>query len=291
MIIPRPLPRVIPRPSPAWAAAIFGPRIDPDAQAYIAAITAAGADLGLLNDEAITKKAISDSIIERKDLGIWELERRTYLPIWGVAAANAICQRSLESGEFVNSPTMAAGHVAFDGSTQFFDTKFNVASGGLTNASACNGCLWWDIGTNHQSGIFTAAGTTLLHNYTITPSVRSEICGSSRRYDTEVSASSDREGIFSANRRSGVTRHRIMRDSGISESDDFTADAAGVMPNGDFYWGARNRLDTSSVDQHGPQKMGIMWHALGLPDDLDEAFATNLKTLWKTCTDLTFPAP
>ena len=30
MIIPRPLPRVIPRPAPAWVAAISGPSLDPD---------------------------------------------------------------------------------------------------------------------------------------------------------------------------------------------------------------------------------------------------------------------
>ena len=41
MIIPCPLPRVIPRPAPAWVAAISGPSLDPDAAAYIAAVEAA----------------------------------------------------------------------------------------------------------------------------------------------------------------------------------------------------------------------------------------------------------
>ena len=34
MIIPCPLPRAIPRPAPAWATAISGPRLDPDAAAW-----------------------------------------------------------------------------------------------------------------------------------------------------------------------------------------------------------------------------------------------------------------
>ena len=41
MIIPRPLPRVIPRPAPAWVAAISGPSLDPDAADIVSRIQAA----------------------------------------------------------------------------------------------------------------------------------------------------------------------------------------------------------------------------------------------------------
>ena len=113
-----------------------GPRLDPDARDYIDLITAAGADLGLLNEEAITKKAISDSFIERKDLYIWDDERRTYMPIWGVAAANAICQRSLTSGTFFGGVTHGAGFVQGDGTSGYFVPSGTMGQMGISPGNA-----------------------------------------------------------------------------------------------------------------------------------------------------------
>jgi hypothetical protein len=236
------------------------------------------------------QSAIAAFVTAGKADGWYNYLSRFYFPIWANEAANAIDLVTRASGSFpVGGVTHSSGYMAGNGTTGYFNTGFNPVTGGLTTGSAWLGSLSWSNSSNFQNGAYTTGGTTLLLYGTSGPTIRSEICGSTRRYDSSVASNSARDGIFSSNRRSGVTRHRLLRTSGITVSEDFTAADAGTMPNGNFYWLARNRIDTSSVDQSTAGNYGAMWLGNGVADTLDESFCASLKTLWETCTGLTLP--
>jgi hypothetical protein len=261
-----------------------GAALDADAAAYIAAVETAGATVS-----GGQKSAIDTFYKTGKSDGWYSSIKRMYLPIWASAAPNAIDMIALGSGTFNGTVTHAAGYVEGDGTTGYFDTAFNPSTNSITNASAWMGGIFFDSSGNAQAGAFTAAGTTLIIASLAAPSLRSEICGSTRRYDTSVTLSADRDGIFSANRRSGTTRHRVIGSGGVEWSNDFTDTNAGTMPNGNFYFLARNRIDTSSVDQFWTAKHGAMWLGAGVAASGDEAFALALKNLWEGTTGLTLP--
>ena len=82
---------------------IAASRRDADADAYISAIRTAGASV-----TAAQRDYINDFIRAEKIAARWDSIKRLYLPICGVAAANAICLRSLTSGTFVGSVTHTA---------------------------------------------------------------------------------------------------------------------------------------------------------------------------------------
>lgn len=104
---------------------------------YITLLQANGADLGLMNDEVITKQAIEDSMVERKDLGIWDLETWGHFSVWGVAAANAICMKTLQSGEYVNSFVHNNGYsYASAGQEGYFNTFMRPTDAGMTSGSS-----------------------------------------------------------------------------------------------------------------------------------------------------------
>jgi hypothetical protein len=77
----------------------------PDA-AYIAALTAAGATV-----TAPQQAAISTFISDEIAAGRWDGIKRLYFPVWGVAAANAICMKSLTSCTFNGAVTHGAGYI------------------------------------------------------------------------------------------------------------------------------------------------------------------------------------
>jgi hypothetical protein len=105
--------------------------LDPDAVAWIDAVMAAGGVL--FSTESATKKLASDYFAALKTDSAGDLHallRRDYHPVWQVAAANAICAKSLTSGTFVGTVTHGVGFVQGDGSTGYFNT--GVSPNGLS---------------------------------------------------------------------------------------------------------------------------------------------------------------
>ena len=267
-----------------------GPSLDPDAAAYIAAIQAAGADLGLLNEESITKKAISDSIIERKDLGIWDLERRTYLPIWGLPAPNAICMRSLTSGEFVNDVTHGAGFVQGDGTSGYFDTGSSLVAMGLTNVNVGLFCLLTSEHLNN-SQVFIGSGGGGNNNILWRNGgglITYRAIGSAAQ---ETTLSGKVQGVLSGHRT--ATTRRTSRRDGSGRQTALTAglSAAGTLSAGNLLALANNNRDDSGITLGTPSnsRQGAFGATHALTDADDAAFTLNLKTLWETCTGLTLP--
>jgi hypothetical protein len=265
--------------------AFANPRsLDADALAYVNAVKAAG---GTVTGAQTT--AINTFVKAGKTAGWWASLKRMYLPIWAVAAPNAIDMVTKGSGTFVGGVTHASGYVSGNGTTGYFNTGFNPSSGGLTNANAWIGNLWYDLSGNHHTGVYAASGTSLLIFSLASGTLRSEICGSTRRYDEALGSLAACNGIFSANRIGGTLRHRLLRSSGLTVDVDVSSTAEGTIPNGNFYFMARNRIDTASVDQFGIHRNGAYWLGDAPSGDLDESFIASLKTLWETCTGLTLP--
>jgi len=104
-----------------------GISLDSDAAAYIAAVVAAG---GTVSD---TQRTVINTFYKTgKADGWYSSLKRMYLPIWGVAAPNAIDLVTRTSGTFVGGVTHSAGFVQNDGATGYFITDGTVASIGCT---------------------------------------------------------------------------------------------------------------------------------------------------------------
>jgi hypothetical protein len=267
-----------------------GARLDPDAAAYIALITAAGADLGLLNEEAITKKAISDSIIERKDLHIWELERRTYMPIWGIAAANAICMRSLTSGTFVGGVTHGAGFVQGNGTTGYL--KCGVVANSLTATDF--GAFFVTLQGGSSVKPFMGASQSDPPSTRLQVSNWDVILG--HLFDvTNVSGGRltspplfGTTGIHSYGMSATTQRARRRNQAGIDYTNTRTPGSLGILPAHELFFMANNLEGVPS--SFGDARLGSFGITRYLTSAQDEAFTGNLKILFETCTGLSLPA-
>jgi hypothetical protein len=104
--------------------------LDPSAKAYINAVVAAGATVN-----STQRNAINNFYKTGKVAGWYSSLKRNYLPIWGVAAANAIDMIGLTSGTFVGGVTHAAGFVRGNGSTGHFNTGVSLSGAGCLQDS------------------------------------------------------------------------------------------------------------------------------------------------------------
>jgi hypothetical protein len=111
---------------------------DPDAAAYFEAVATAG---GTVSDAQ--KTAIDTFYRTGKSDGWYSSLKRMYLPIWGVAAPNAIDMIELASGTFNGTVTHAAGYVQGDGTTGYLDPG---ASGNLQTLGMGGDNLHYMIG-------------------------------------------------------------------------------------------------------------------------------------------------
>ena len=78
------------------------------------------------------RQLIFSSIKDIVDLGVWNKIHRLYMPIWANAIYNAVCWKSLTSGEFINTVIHGNGYVDGD-RIGYFNTKFIPSENGLTS--------------------------------------------------------------------------------------------------------------------------------------------------------------
>jgi len=134
--------------------------IDADAQSYVDAIIAAGANV---SDTQLSR--ISGFYTAAKEGGYYTSLKRLYLPIWGVVAANAIDMITLASGTFNGGVTHGAGFVQGNGSTGWFDYNTTLGNLSITRENAFIGYLMKTpdtrTGTRAISGAYSGATRTL----------------------------------------------------------------------------------------------------------------------------------
>ena len=258
-------------------------RQDADATAYVSAIRTAGATVTAAQREFINNFVRAEKIAAR-----WNLIKRLYLPIWSVAAANAICMRSLASGTFVGGVTHGAGFVQGNGTTGYFDSGISMPSVGASNASAS---IWSIVplrvtGVNNIDGQAPSGASierlslgiaTSNFSFYALPSSASSVSGSTAFLNP---------GILIGSTNSTSSRFVKYKSSGVfTTSSNTTLDIFALSASRPYFM-ARNIANTSTFAHHTERRGGYGF-GLGLTQAQSEAFVNALQILWEGTTGLT----
>lgn len=258
--------------------------LDPDAKGYINALVAAGATVS-----GTQRNAINTFIKAEKAASRWTLHKRFFLPIWGVAAANAIDMVSRVSSTFAGGVTHAAGYVQSDGSTGSLLLDSNLVSLGVSHTSYALGGLCYVApsltGRNIVSS-FTGPEAMLdvLHNTATLISTR----GGSRADANALVALApanfaDHRGVILSSY-DGASRFLKIRRSGGITSATGSATAVGATPTAV----PRCMADSRNLS-HSDAGYGSFYISAGMSSANADSFITAIETLWETCTGLTLP--
>ena len=262
----------------------MGSRGDADAAAYVAAVVAAG---GTVSGAQAT--AINDFYVSAKADSYYTSLKRLYLPIWGVAAANAIDMIGLTSGTFVGGVTHAAGYVQGNGSTGYFSLGVTGIAAGLTNASG----LICALVKQAPSGVGFAA---MISSQT-TPSDRTQLYVSGNSSGNAVETGQG-VGTFAAHVGTRATNLGIYvstRESTTSlklysrKTSGFTLHDTEVFDNssGSACANTLTAMASSGTSIFSDAQFGALGIGLGINLTHTTSFTLALKNLWETTTGLT----
>ena len=258
---------------------------DPDARLYLGLVENA---LGT-TATATQRQAISNFIKAEKAASRWDSHKRLYLPIWGNAAANAICMVSRSSGTFVGGVTHGAGFVQGDGSTGYFDTGVNMRTtfgaviDSVVGSMFCL-CHQADSRSDRRAhmGAQNGGDNGIIEQFDGSNSV------GIRTFSSRLDVSGPRTGIFHGASLAGrANRFGLRRSSGGVASTVNTSPNSIFAASAELACMARNAAGVRDLHHNG------RFGAFGVAVGIDLAGATeqtlNLKTLWETCTGLTLP--
>ncbi len=251
--------------------------VDPDARAYVAAVQTAG--VVVLSSQ---RDAISDFIAGEKAAGRWASIKRMYLPIWGVAAANAIDMVTLNVGTYVGTITHSIGSMKPDGSTGYFRSDISPSAAGITTTSGLLFAFCTTPDTRVTSPYIMGcrsggdAGEVSLYQGTTT----SMSCFIGRLPGVEVAggATASNSGVLIANRRaSGM---KFSRRAGLVHA--YGANQVGVastITNLPMWFGCLNNAGAAIL--HSDTGLGVIGFGLGLSSDAEtDAFSASVENLW-----------
>jgi hypothetical protein len=267
--------------------------LDPDAASYVAAVRAAG---GTVSGAQAT--AISDFAILGKADGWFASVKRFYLPIWGVAAANAVDLIARGSGTFVGGATHSAGFVTFDGTTGAFRDNATITSHGSTASTHHAMALISDnLGSALDFKRFFGVIDTLDATKEASVISRTSPRMDSRAYGTTPVTSGSiamslQEGVLLQNKLStaiGGHTLKLLKTAGLAVDAGSTFVNTNSPAVAKIAWGGMNdQLDvtTSFISaSYGAMSVGV---SIG-NSTLQNTYLSRVKTLWETCTNLTLP--
>lgn len=249
---------------------------------YIELVEAAkGSAVSLTQREAIG--VFNDA---ERSAGRGDTQGRLYLPIWGNAAANAICLKTLTTGSFAGGVTHAAGYVQGDGTTGYLlpDAAGTLGALGVTNGNAHLMLLVHVAeavgGLTKQNGL-ADGGTARLQIQLNTTSFIA-YCPSSSAAASNPEATG--RGIAVLTSSSTLLREMHVRSAAGMDTGQNATNATNVLPNLRPAFLARNT--NGSINLFNAAGYG----AFGYGVDLNaSSYTANLKTLWETCTGLALP--
>jgi hypothetical protein len=257
--------------------------LDADARAYINAARASGATVS-----ESQSFVLSQFIKKQKGENLWGSIFRLYLPIWGLASANAICLKTLTSGTFQGNITHASGYVQGDGDPP---TRFSLNSTasqlGITSNSGCLFALITTVPTNPFAGLIGVREgnndrhTGIMHN----TGGNGQIAGISTNSTSSVTNIGN-VGIHLISRTTS-TRQRmfVRRASGLLQGSISTAQSNPTL--------STKTMWAMSVNGEGVfpsnSRFGLYGAMAGINDDQSSNFTLDLETLWENCTGLTLP--
>jgi hypothetical protein len=262
--------------------------LDPDAKAYINAVVAAGATVN-----STQRNAINNFYKTGKSDGWYSSLKRMYLPIWGVAAPNAIDMIGLGSGTFNGTVTHASGYVQGDGLTGYFDTASRFDTLGFTVETGYQFGLIYS-GTLAALAQIQGAGIAVNNKQTVLGQATSLGRARLRHSGTgtgSIEAITTVNGIISGSRTVG-NRSLYRRGSTRSVLISTSGGDSGTIPESNVYalaWNNSDSVGGSNPSAFSNVQLGSYGFGLGLTDSQDSAFTLTLKTLWETCTSLSLP--
>jgi hypothetical protein len=275
-----------------WVTPVYSGATDADAVAWIDAVIAASGVL--LSSERSTKIIASDffSALKTDASGnLFTLLGRTYFPVWGVAAANAICCKSLTTGTFTGTLTHSAGFVTGDGSTGYFD-------GGATPSAA--GCL---LGSTHAFVLLNRAGAATPTASTVflgaqdsstqsrltlqVPSTVANYAALGPNNSTSLAAASGQNyrGVYLSSRAGSAERflgRNIVSGWELGASDTTSSQLLNTTIN--MAYMANNNNNT--IGNYSNFPTGAYGIGLGMTQAQAEKFTQTVKNFWETLTGL-----
>jgi hypothetical protein len=258
--------------------------LDPDAQAYIDDIVAAGATVS-----GAQKESISTFYETGKDEGWYDQLKRLYLPVWGVAAANAIDLITTNSGTFSGTVTHATGYIQGNGTTGRFAMDESPATLGITSGDASISCL---IYSPQSSGAFNVpVGVT----QSTKKSLRISILYSSSPMTVGGSAGADINstaqdglGIYIMSETASNSRFfRKRKTAAVTSLGTSTSSSTDPYPTVVANIMAAN--NGGSLASYSTSQIGAAHIGLAMTTVQADAFTLALKTMWEACSGLTLP--
>jgi hypothetical protein len=257
--------------------------IDPDAKAYINTIVSAGATV-----TSAQRNAINTFYKTAKKDGFYTPIKRFYLPIWGVAAPNAVDLITTASGTFVGGVTHGAGFIQGNGTTGRFDLGVSPDTLGLVDGSASLSTLVYasQVGTGFRvvygvTQVSPARKNLRLSRLGTTTGIEFGV-GANNASDTNFN------GIYIGSETASNSRYsRVRRSGGVTSLATNTTSSTGGYPTINAQVMAANNsgnFANFSSDQIGSAHIGV-----AMTTTQADAFTAALKTLWETCTGLTLP--
>lgn len=267
----------------------FATGLHPTSKTVIDSLVAAGAGVSGSQRQAIDKFIRSEIASGR-----WgALVPSLFVPVWGVAAANALDWVRSSSGTFVGGSTHASGYWQSNGTTGYLDSGASPSGLGMTASGG--GFVYlspaWVTpepafsvgvqgGTSAIAAVvqwFSATGVRIIYNDTGTGLLAQG-----------AAASSFVVGLLSFQRAGGqrFIRRRVL--SGVSSLASNTSANSGTVPNLNIFWGAYNNNGVVS----GPStvRFSAMAATRGLSTLQSDEYTANLATLYTNLTGNALPA-
>jgi hypothetical protein len=265
--------------------------LDPSAKAYINAVVAAGATVS-----GAQRTAINTFVKTGKSDGWYSQLKRMYLPIWGVAAPNAICMTSLTSGTFVGGVTHSSGYVTTNGSTGHFLSDASPGQAGCTlNGSGVfaliSAASAFNLSSSNNicgaSTSLTTTRTSLVGN--ITTSLFAGFGPNSSVFGNYLTGI-DRRGVAHFQRNSSADRFLSFRNSSGEVNTGLLANASSSL-NSTIPMAFMANNNNGVVSGYIPSTVynGVWGMADGFDIAKSQLFTASLKTLWETCTGFVLP--
>jgi hypothetical protein len=191
-----------------------------------------------------------------------------FLPIWGIAAPNAIGMISGSSGTFNGTVTHAAGYVQGNGSTGYFDFGSTMPTDSLTFD---NGLMFVLCKQGPSAtGSYIASSLSANNFQLIRASTTTNIQGRYTNTSLNINGGNAMTGILTlCSQANNLRSFRRRASTGASSL-------------------ATSSTETSLSEPINAQ-LGSYGYSLKMSDSDTDLFTLALKNLWESCTGLSLP--
>ena len=250
------------------------------AAAYIAAITATGATV-----TPTQRSAINTFITTGETEGWYSSIKRLYLPIWQLAAANAICMKSLTTGTFSGSILHQAKGVKVNVSgAGNMNTNTNLGALGITKDSYHFALLMPEGPEEYYSVPFGVNAINQNAIYAFWNDGFSHLRIMEKIFSGTFITNLPSIMTVGNDSLAGNLYFKERLSNGSTGLEIISGSVTTAFPSNNLFI-----LGTSSTSAGMEQPIGAFSASTELSSAQDVAYTTALKTLWETTTGLTLP--